>query len=64
MAKAPGRVMYPVEELREKFRVPRADHVGTCVKMGWGSGKEVAGEEYAAALEEFRKHPAGRRENA
>lgn len=44
---------HPIETHKRLGHVPDSIHAGTCAMMGWGRGKEVTNEEYAAATTKF-----------
>lgn len=64
MARGSNKATFPVEKLQMELQVKKEVHAGTCMRMGWMTGKEVTKEEYAAAVKKFREGAAGRRSNA
>lgn len=56
--------MHPIEELRSQTGTSAPVHAGTCLQMGWSSGKEATKKEYTEAVEKFRNSTAGRSRHA
>lgn len=50
-----------IEKMREKRQTPSAVYSGTCVKKGWGPGKQVTEAEYDMAVEQFKSALMGGR---
>ncbi len=51
-----------IEELKEEHSVPDAVFEGVKASMNWKAGRQVTGEEFSAACDEFRNAPINGRE--